>query len=92
MAEKKQRDEISELTRLTRLRNQMLAALALQREVVIAAERVVRLSNPGTPERLLTIQAVAQQASVPASLITDAIIEARKRKWQKSLRASRARP
>jgi len=73
------RDEVTRLHQLGRIRNALLTAKTVEREVLLAAERVVRLSDPGTPERLLTTTTVAEDTGIDAGLIVRAIIRANRR-------------
>jgi hypothetical protein len=68
------KDEIQELVRHGRIRNRLLTAKAMQAEVRAAAARVVRLSDPGTPGRFLTIAAVADETGLDAGDIVEEII------------------
>lgn len=67
------KDEVAELVKLARIRNALLTVQTLKHEVRQAAERVVRLSEPGTPERLFTLQEVAAESGVSATEIVDAL-------------------
>ncbi len=48
--------------------------IAHTRKVRLAAERVVRLSKPGTPERLFALRDVAEEDGVSASEIVTALV------------------
>jgi hypothetical protein len=66
--------DLDVLVRQSRLRNRLLTAQAVQIALRAAAARVVRLSQPGTPERLLTLQAVADETGLRAGAIVKAIL------------------
>ena len=74
---KKPKDEIAQLVRQGRMRNVLLTAKTMQAEVRAAAARVVRLSQPGTPARLFTLMAVAQETGLSSTMIVDAILDAK---------------
>lgn len=74
------KDEINELAKLARIRNQLLIARTLERELTEAARRVVRLSKAGTPERTLTLMAVADESGLSIGAIVKAIIQAQRRR------------
>lgn len=66
-------DEISELAKQGRIRNSLLAVQALGVELRAAAERVMRLSEPGKPERFFALMEVAQESGLTSNAIVDAI-------------------
>lgn len=68
------KDEVAELVKHARIRNRLLAAQTLRAEVRTAAERVMRLSDAGTPERFFTLTAVADESRLSSAEIVDAII------------------
>lgn len=74
MNKRKKGDEINELTKQGRVRNRLLSASLLRKELRIAADRVMRLSEPGTPERMLTLIEVAEESNLSASKIVDDIV------------------
>jgi hypothetical protein len=67
-------DEIRELAKLGRLRNRLLSALTLRSRLRRAAERVMRLSEAGTPERFFTLVTVAEQSGLSTTAIVDEIV------------------
>jgi hypothetical protein len=73
------KDEIAELVKHGRIRNQLLTARTVECELSEAARRVVRLSKAGTPERMLTLAAVADESGLSAGAIVKAIIQAQRR-------------
>lgn len=70
------KSSLAKLVTQGRMRNRLLTAKAMQTEVRAAAARVVRLSDPGTPERHLTLLAVADETGVSSGAIVDAILAA----------------
>lgn len=70
------KDSITELVKHARVRNRLLMAQTLQTELREAARRVVRLSQPGTPERLLTLMAVADDTGLSIGDISEALANA----------------
>ena len=73
-------DEIAELHRAALIRNRLLMAKTLQKELIAAAERVSRLSEPGTPERFFTLTEVVRESGFSGRQIVDAIRELKKKK------------
>jgi hypothetical protein len=73
MPRKPKKDEIAQLVQQTKMRNALLTVQAIQVEVRAAAERVMRLSEPGTPERLFTMMTVQQETGISGNAIVDAI-------------------
>ncbi len=73
----RKRGEIIQLAKLGTIRNRLLAASTLRSELRRAAERVMRLSEAGTPERLLTLVEVAEESSLAATAIVDEIVRIR---------------
>lgn len=71
---KKRKDEIAELVQHGHVRNALLSAKTMQIEIRAAAERVARLSNPGTPERLLTLIAVAEASGFGVNDLVDELV------------------
>jgi hypothetical protein len=84
-----QADEIAQLVQQTKMRNALLTVQAIQAEVRAAAERVMRLSEPGTPERLFTMMTVQQETGISGNAIVDAI---QKIKRLKRLQKRKAHP
>lgn len=85
---KKRKDEIAELVQHGRNRNALLSATTMQVEIRAAAERVARLSDPGTPERLLTLMAVADASGFSVNDIGDEIIRAKRRQRRRKFSGS----
>jgi hypothetical protein len=72
----KRRDEIGALVQQARIRNVLIEAIGRRgrsAQLREAADRVMRLSDPGTPERLLTLQSVAEDSGVSAADIVKQI-------------------
>jgi len=65
--------EFNELIMQARVRNRLLMAKTLRSELRAAAQRVARLSQPGTPERLLTLMAVADETGLSIGDISSAL-------------------
>lgn len=72
-------DEIAELVTLGRMRNALLMAKTMDAELRAAAERVMRLSIAGTPERLLTLIEVARDSGLATTAILDEIVRIRRK-------------
>lgn len=71
---KSKTDEINELTKLSRIRNRLLSASTLRIELRCAAERVMRLSEAGTPERFFTLSEVAHESGLSPTAIVEEVI------------------
>jgi len=67
------KDEVSELVKLGRVRNRLLAASALRNELRAAAKRVMRLSEAGTSERFFTLCEVAEESGLSTAAIVNEI-------------------
>lgn len=70
------KDEVNALAKLARIRNRLEMARTLQVELREAAKRVLRLSQAGTPERLVTLMAVADETGLSIGDIGAALHEA----------------
>lgn len=82
------KSSMKELITSSRVRNRLLIAKTVQAELAIAARRVMRLSEPGRPERLLTLNAIADETGLSAGLISRAIVKASLDRRRKARRKS----
>lgn len=70
----RRKNSLNELATQGRIRNRLLSAKTMQAEIRAAAARVKRLSDPGTPERSLTLMAVADDTRLNIADIVDALV------------------
>lgn len=70
----KRNSSLDALIRAGRVRNRLLIAKTVQAEVRAAADRVQRLSDPGTPARFFTVMEVARETGVKGSDIVRELV------------------
>jgi hypothetical protein len=68
------KDSLRELAKAGRIRNRLLSAAALRKELCSAAERVMRLSEAGSDKRFFTLVEVAEDSGLKATAIVKEII------------------
>lgn len=68
------KNEFSELEKLGRIRNRLLAASTLRSELRRTAERVMRLSEEGKLERFFTLSAVADESGLSIGAIGSEVV------------------
>jgi hypothetical protein len=72
--QRKPRSTLHQLVTASRIRNRLLAGKALHVELRAAAKRVMRLSNPGTPQRFFTVIDVSDATGFSGPDIVDEIV------------------
>lgn len=67
-------NSLTKLIKSGRIRNQLLMAATLRSELHSAAQRVIRLSDAGTPARFFTLVEVAEDSGLSSAAIVKEII------------------